>query len=158
MKYGLNLFCAAERTFTRIHFETAMRTAKYILIIPAVLLAIFSSPVFSDEVEIGNLVLNKTLTRVGMEFYEAFSDRWSSPENMGFIHIRVSEVPSARWGSIISVWAGEELCFRTRLSSRVRNMEEIAEQAVRQVIATLVARNIQRRQNGDKGDLVGDGL
>jgi curli production assembly/transport component CsgE len=158
MKNGWNLFCAVEHTFTRIHFTTAMITAKYIFIIPAVLLLIFSSPVFSDEVEIGDLVLNKTLTRVGMEFYKAFSDRWSSPEKMGGIHIRVSEVPSARWGSIISVWAGEELCFRTRLSSRVRNMDEVSEQAVRQVMATLVARNIQRQQNGDNGDLVGDGL
>lgn len=135
-----------------------MRTAKYILVIPAVFFLIFPSPGFPDAVEIGNLVLNKTVTRVGMEFYEAFSERWYPGENLDSMHIRVSEAPSARWGSLIAVWVGEELYFRTRLSNRAKNIEEVAEQAVQQVMSTLAAKTIQRREDGEKGDLVGDGL
>jgi len=95
---------------------------------------------------------------MGIDFFEAFSDRWYSMEGFGTMHIRVSEVPSARWGSIISVWVGEEIFFRTRLSSRAKNIEAIAEQAVSQVMTAIAAKSIQSRQDEGKGDLVGDGL
>jgi len=132
-----------------------------ILILAAILVFFtmgYTERAIADEVEIGNLVINRTVTRVGIDFFNAFSDRWYSLESLGTMHIRVSEVPSARWGSIISVWVGEEIFFRTRLSSRAKNIEAIAEQAVSQIMATVAARSIQSLQNEGKGDLVGDGL
>lgn len=111
-----------------------------------------------EDMEIGNLVLNKTITRVGNEFYEAFADRWIPPRNLGILHVMILEAPSARWGSIIGVRVGDTPYFRTRISSRSRNIEEIAEQAVTQVLVTLMRQSLQRQNDDGKGDLYGDGL
>lgn len=63
----------------------------------------FSSQSDASEVEIANLVLNKTMTRIGNDFYEAFSDNWHPPKDLDISHIKIAEAPSARWGSLISV-------------------------------------------------------
>lgn len=135
-----------------------MPASKYILTLSMLFLLSLTALSNSADVELGNLVLNKTITRVGHEFFDAFSERWYPMKNIAPVHIRISEVPSARWGSILSVWVGQELYFRTRLSSRARNTDEVAEQAVQQVMITLAARSIQQQQEGMNGDLVGDGL
>lgn len=129
-----------------------------ILMLPLLCTLLFIRQAIPDEVEIGSLVINRTITRVGMDFFEAFSDRWYAIEGLGTAHIRITEMPSARWGSLISVWVGEEIFFRTRLASRTKNIEGIADQAVRQVMTVITAKSIQMQQNGDKGDLIGDGL
>lgn len=131
---------------------------KYLPMVLTVLLLACPTPVCSDEVEIGSLVLNKTLTRTGTEFYKSFFELWLSLEHMEPVHIRVNETPSARWGSIITIWVDEELCFKTRLANRAKSATEVAEQAVQQVMTVLVTRKIQQQQDGDNGDLSGDGL
>jgi curli production assembly/transport component CsgE len=135
-----------------------MKSTNCLFSVVILFLLVCPSLSIADEVELGNLVINKTITRVGDEFFEAFSDRWYPLRNMGNVHIRINEVPSARWGSIISVSVGQEVWFRTRLSNRATNIEKVAEQAVRQVIATLATRSIRKQQEGDNGDLIGDGL
>ncbi|WP_136795390.1 MULTISPECIES: CsgE family curli-type amyloid fiber assembly protein [Desulfosediminicola] len=112
----------------------------------------------AQDVEIGALVINKTITRLGDDFYDEFTNRWDPPKQLGPMHISIQEAPSARWGTIIAVFVGSERYFVTRVSSRQVDIEEIAEAAVKQVTITLIRQHLLRIQNGENGDLVGDGL
>lgn len=129
-----------------------------ILLIPVLFFLALTRQAIADDVEIGNLVINRTITKIGIDFFEAFSDRWSSVEGLGTRHIRITEAPSARWGSMISVWVGEEIFFRIRLSSRAKNIDVIADQAVQQIMSAIAAKSIQDLQGGTKGDLAEDEL
>lgn len=110
-----------------------------------------------EDFGLNNLVINKTLTRFGNDFYIAFSNHWAPPENVITTNIRIQEAPSARWGSLIIIWVGDEIFFRTSLSARSKNIEAIANEAADQILSALLFRTIQQ-QTKVKNDLQGDGL
>ena len=112
----------------------------------------------SQDVEIGDLILNKTITRLGNDFYNAFAQNWIPPGSNGAYTVKISEAPSARWGSIVGVYVNNELQFKTILSIRARNVEEIAQQAVQVIWVRLMKISIQKQQEDGVGDLYGDGL
>lgn len=112
----------------------------------------------AQEVEIDNLVLDKTVTRLGHEFYSYFASYWVVPDNIGAVNVRISEAPSARWGSLIGVYVNNELLFKTRFSQRARDVEDAALHAVQVVWERMFINEIRRQQEDGLGDLYGDGL
>ena len=133
---------------------------RFLLILSIVLGIAGFSPAYGqgdDGLELSSLIINKTLTRFGNEFYTSFSNHWAAPENFLSGNIRIQEAPSARWGSLIIVWVGDEIMFRTSLSTRTKNIDEIAKQATDGVLQTMFARTILQ-QSDAKGDQAGDGL
>ncbi len=132
----------------------------YFSIVIAVSLLLLQQPscLADEEVEIGNLVLNKTITRMGDEFYEAFSNKWQPPLNTEFSHIKIEEAPSARWGSLVRVSIDGKTYFRSRLSPRSNNIKEIAAMAAQAVMVQLMRETIYKQQQNGYSDLYGTGL
>lgn len=135
-----------------------MKSAAILFVLITIILICKPHRALSSDVEIGSLVLNKTITRIGNEFYEAFTDRWQPPLEVGPLHVEISEAPSARWGSILAIYVGGRRYFITRLSTRARNIEDVAADAVKEVTVSLIKEYLIKQQNEENGDLVGDGL
>ena len=67
---------------------------------------------YSAEIEVPGLVTDNTITRVGHDFYRAFTDHWEE-EYPG--SITINERPSARWGSWITIKVDQDLLYQTFL-------------------------------------------
>lgn len=110
------------------------------------------------EVEISNLVLNKTITKLGDDFYEAFAKSWAPPANLDLSYIKIGEAPSARWGSLLYITVNDKVLFRTNVSTRSRNVDEIARQAAQNILIQLIREEMYKHQQEGASDLAGDGL
>lgn len=105
------------------------------------------------------LLIDRTLTLVGHEFFVAFSAAWrdslfaqAKPTNL-----IVSEKPSARWGSLIRIQHNQRTVYRTVLHPRRIDLKPMAQAATRQVQHGII---VFERENNlhDNGDLLGDGF
>ena len=99
---------------------------------------------FSDFTEVGGLIIDRTMTRFGEDFYSNFSqllnDRYDNLDE----NLTVSERPTALSGSIISIHHRNKLIYRTALSPGRRQAEEKAQQALRAVNAHIIRWEAER--------------
>jgi curli production assembly/transport component CsgE len=104
------------------------------------------------EIKDPGLVIDHTVTSVGHDFYRGFTDRWEKnyPET-----ITISERPSARWGSWISIKIGQDTLYQTLLFPNRRNFNREIDTAVSSVYEALSRRQIDKTLLGT-GDLSGD--
>lgn len=99
---------------------------------------------FADFTEVGGLIIDRTMTRFGEDFYSNFSqllnDRYENLDE----NLTVSERPTALSGSIISILHRNKLIYRTALSPGRREAQEKAEQALRAVNAHIIRWETER--------------
>jgi curli production assembly/transport component CsgE len=86
---------------------------------------------FSDDIKIGSLVVNKTITWFGQDFYHYFSSEWRNQRNIRNQRLVIEEVPSARKGTQIIIRYKETIVFQasiagTRSSSREKGSEAVS--------------------------------
>ncbi|WP_045047708.1 curli production assembly/transport protein CsgE [Rouxiella chamberiensis] len=98
------------------------------------------------------LITDHTVSAVGHDFYRLFTDRWEKnlPETM-----TISERPSARWGSWITIKVGQDLLYQTLLFPNRHNFGKEVDTAVQSVGEALSRRQIDKTLLGT-GDLSGD--
>jgi len=111
-----------------------------------------SSTVSAAELKDPGLITDRTVTAVGHDFYRGFTDRWEKtyPET-----ITISERPSARWGSWISIKIGQDTLYQTLLFPSRRNFNKEIDTAVASVLDALSRRQIDKALLST-GDLTGD--
>ncbi|MGL5384353.1 MAG: CsgE family curli-type amyloid fiber assembly protein [Serratia sp. (in: enterobacteria)] len=121
-----------------------MKKVNFLLIIMLILTALYST---AAEVEVPGLIASRTVTSVGQKFSRDFSDRWTDPTT----NLTITEKPSARWGSIMTIRVGQDILFQTVIFPTMRNYDATVDQAVAVVSAELKRRVINRAllQTGD---------
>lgn len=116
------------------------------------LLLALSHSADAAELKDPGLITDHTVTSVGHDFYRGFTDRWEKnyPET-----ITISERPSARWGSWISIKVGQDTLYQTLLFPNRRNFNKEVDTAVASVLDALSRRQIDKALLST-GDLTGD--
>ena len=83
-----------------------------------------------DGPTITGLVTDETRTKVGRDFYDAFYDRWQSPDKDFYYTVVVSEQPMPSLGTRVVVRLNQNVVFQTRLQPRSEMVERAAHRAV----------------------------
>lgn len=136
------------KTFTRL------LTALFLISSFSVHAAITTSTnsALGKDIKDPGLITDHTVSSVGHDFYRMFTDRW---ERNFSETITISERPSARWGSWITIKVGQDLLYQTLLFPTRRNFGKEVDTALQGVGEALSRRQIDKKLLGT-GDLSGD--
>ena len=80
--------------------------------------------------EIDGLIISETLTKIGVDFYELFYQRWSSPPAASGYEVRIEELPAPGFGTLVVVKVNETTVFQRVLQPRYDQLEASADLAV----------------------------
>ena len=94
--------------------------------------------------QLGGVVLNRTITIVGHDFYQYFTAAWRTRENNERYSIAIIERPTAIRGSEIWVEYRNKRIFRLFLSPRRSAIKNISQRAVGIVYETIVERDLEQ--------------
>ncbi|MEX3019313.1 curli production assembly/transport protein CsgE [Kluyvera sp. STS39-E] len=122
------------------------------IVIASFMMLLASNASYSAEIEVPGLVTDNTITRVGHDFYRAFTDHWEE-EYPG--SITINERPSARWGSWITIKIDQDLLFQTFLFPSKNDFNKQVNIALASVYEELQKRAINKALL-NTGDLTSD--
>jgi curli production assembly/transport component CsgE len=114
------------------------------------------------SLEIDNLIIERTLTRIGHEFYRDFVTRWNeAPQPPGEYHITIVEKADPRWGSLVWIEVGtfftrQDIVYRKVLSPRTIDIQKEAAQAIEAVRGYF--QRVQEFRRNLQEDLAGTGV
>ncbi|MBH0079355.1 curli production assembly/transport protein CsgE [Pseudoalteromonas sp. NZS11] len=96
----------------------------------------------AEELEIDGLLLDRSISRFGHQFYFEFSNYWRDlPSTAGFnIEIKETVIPKA--GTKLSLIMNNQLVYATYLGRRLEPLNERVEQAVYTVIDAMARENM----------------
>lgn len=107
--------------------------------------------IFRDP--LGGVVVNRTVTVLGKDFYQYFSTRWRQHDEAARYAISIHERPTARFGSEIWVQYRQQRMFHAFLPPARAATRPISEAAVEQVLRNISQRELERltTRNPDLG-------
>ncbi|MDA8621303.1 curli production assembly/transport protein CsgE [Psychrosphaera sp.] len=122
---------------------------KFLLII----LMVLPLESFSEEIEIGGLLIDNTISRQGREFSHQFSQFWRDiPSTSGF-NVQIKEQVIPRSGTKLSVYLNNDVIVVTYMGRRQQPINNQVERAVFALLEAMAAS--QFTQNNP--DLANDG-
>lgn len=80
--------------------------------------------------EIEGLLIDRTLTRLGKDFYFMFAMKMNNEHGDLEVNLTIKEVPTALSGSIITIYHFNRIIYKTALSPGRYQAEQRAEEAV----------------------------
>ena len=80
----------------------------------------------SADLEIDGLIVDKTITKVGRDFYDVFQRQWEAPPTATNFTIQIEELPSRGNISIVSLSVNDTKLFEQPLQPRYDIIEEVA--------------------------------
>ncbi len=80
----------------------------------------------SADLEIDGLIVDKTITKIGRDFYEVFQRGWEAPPGARNFTILIEELPSRGNISVVSLSVNEDKLFEQPLQPRYDTIEEVA--------------------------------
>ena len=96
----------------------------------------------SDELEIDGLLLDRSISRFGHQFYYEFSNYWRDlPSTAGF-NIEIKETVLPKAGTKLSLIMKNQIVYATYLGRRLEPLDERVEQAVYTVIDAMARSNM----------------
>lgn len=101
------------------------------------------------------LVIDRTITFFGRDFYSRFMDMWREQRDTGNIDLAIIERPDPRFGSEITIEADRKVEFRAFLSPTRSRTRALAEGAAITLAQRLALTPAQRRA-ADGPDLAPD--
>jgi curli production assembly/transport component CsgE len=107
--------------------------------------------------EIDALVLDRTLTRIGHDFFREFVARLGAEEGIPGVSLTIREKVSAQWGGVITVEANDQVIYTAPLRPKSGGIAEIVEQAAG-ATADFLVRASGTELRPDDEDLAEDGL
>ncbi|UAK18619.1 curli production assembly/transport protein CsgE [Kluyvera sp. CRP] len=125
---------------------------KLIVVMVALMMLLVIRTSAAAEIEVPGLVTDNTITRVGHDFYRAFTEHWEE-EYPGAITI--NERPSARWGSWITIKVDQDLLYQTFLFPGHNDFDKQVNVALASVYEALQKRAINKALL-NTGDLTKD--
>lgn len=94
--------------------------------------------------EIDGIIIDRTLTHLGEQFYSLFSQKMSDKfENLAE-NLTVKERPTALSGSIMSVYHRQNLIYRTAISPGRSQIEQRVDDAISAISTYVVRWKIER--------------
>lgn len=84
----------------------------------------------SSDIEIENLIIDETMTKVGRDFYDVFYSEWQAPEGVGEFQIVISERILPRIGTQVSVTVNDLVAYQSFVKPRYEEIEEAARVAI----------------------------
>lgn len=107
-----------------------------------VLLSLSPGVYAADELEIDGLLLDRSISRFGHQFYYEFSNYWRDlPSTAGF-NIEIKETVLPKAGTKLSLIMNNQLVYVTYLGRRLEPLNERVEQAVYMVIDAMARSNV----------------
>ncbi|MFG6668141.1 CsgE family curli-type amyloid fiber assembly protein [Halomonas sp. HNIBRBA4712] len=100
--------------------------------------------------ELTGVMIDRTITMAGRSFYRAFSQRAMDNPLINSATITIQERPDARWGSQLWITQGNQMYFRTQLSPRITQADEVADEAVQVVQEALLQEQLATALTSDK--------
>lgn len=97
--------------------------------------------------ELTGILVDRTLTVVGQNFYRAFSQIAMERPIIGGATLTIHERPDARWGVQVWITEGNQVYFRTQLSPRLNDADDDARQAIDIVEKALLRRRLSNALN-----------
>jgi curli production assembly/transport component CsgE len=110
---------------------------------------------FNDFNEVSGVVVDRTITRLGEDFYFFFTQQLNAQYPDLTENLTVKEIPTALSGSIIEVIHARRAIYRTALSPGRRQAKERAQEALR-VVGNYIVRWEAERLFQDTYDLEHD--
>lgn len=97
--------------------------------------------------ELTGVLVDRTLTVVGKNFYRTFSQIAMEHPIISGATLAMHERPDARWGVQLWITEGSRVYFRTQLSPRLGDAEEIARQAIDIVEEAILKQRLSAAMN-----------
>lgn len=91
--------------------------------------------------EIDGLIISQTLTKIGVDFYDLFYQRWTAPPTASGYEVRIEELPAPGFGTLIVVKVNETTVYQRVLQPRYDQLEASAVDAV-----SLIQRHVNNQQ------------
>ena len=107
----------------------------------------------AQELEIGGLLLDNTISRQGREFYRQFSILWQDLPNSEGINVQIKEQVIPRSGTKLMVMMNHKLVYVTYMGRRQQPIKQRVETAMFNLIDVMA----KSRFNQDNPDMVGSG-
>lgn len=82
------------------------------------------------ELEIGQLIINETISKIGSDFQQLFNTQWTWPTKTNDFIITLTEKPTFGNSTLIEISINEYKIFESFLQPRYDALEELATQAV----------------------------
>lgn len=102
--------------------------------------------------EVDGLVLDRTLTRVGHDFFREFVTRLGAEDGVPGLNLIVREKVTAQWGGFITVEANDQVIFTAPLRPKSGGVSDVADQAAG-ATADYLVRATSTELRGDEDDL-----
>lgn len=93
---------------------------------------------------LAGIVTAQVITMTGQNFYRYFVTAWRQMPLAGRYDVEIREVPSARWGSLVSVEFGHRHLFEAFLSPARNDLKQIGERAAEIVYQKVVQTDLER--------------
>ena len=111
----------------------------------------FSNSAKSEDIEVGELLLDSTISRFGHEFYYQFSQYWPDIPNTDGINVQVKEQVVPRAGTKLSVTMNHQVIYITHLGRRQAPIKPKVEQAI-YILIEAIAQSQIRQTNPDMAE------
>lgn len=128
-----------------------------VLILPIFAQFSYAQDASDENLEIDGLIIDRTKTKLGHDFYQLFYSQWEAPYGISGYDIIISEKPMPGRGSLVQVTVKGTLIFNRRLTPRYAEIEKTADLAVQVTLNYLYNyENYQRQLSGE--DMKGSGI
>ncbi|NHH87948.1 Curli production assembly/transport component CsgE [Pseudoalteromonas sp. MB47] len=113
-----------------------------------ILLAAHSAASYGEDLEIDGLVLDRSISRFGHQFYFEFANLWRDlPSTAGF-NIEIKETVLPRAGTRLVLRMNNQIVYVTYLGRRLEPLDERVKQAMYSVMDAM-ARNKMQQSSPD---------
>jgi len=118
----------------------------------------FNHNAHANDIKIGGLLMNNTITWFGQDFFQYFAREWRNQGFRGNQKIFVEEIPSARRGTQIVIRYKGEVVYRTSVNGTRSASRTNGVYAVPAVLSRVRYLDRQASNNTLIADLSGDGF
>ncbi len=82
-----------------------------------IIFAFTATPSFAstEAEEIQGLVIDRTITVSGHDFYRAFAALWLVASRNGGVNLIITEKPSARWGNLVTIRGQNQILYKASI-------------------------------------------
>lgn len=108
----------------------------------------------ASDIEIGSILMNKTITWFGQDFFNHFAKEWRNQQFLGEQQLVIEEVPSARRGTQVIITYKGNIVYQTSIAGTRSNSRASGGNAVQVVLSRV--QNIDLSANYHDLDLAGD--
>lgn len=115
-------------------------------------LGVLFSPIHAEEIRLGGLLLNNSISRQGHEFASRISQYWREVPDSSGKNLVVKEIIVPQAGTLLSVIYDNKVVYQTYMGRRQVPIDEKVQQAIFLVLDAVANASIDSRSP----DLAGD--